>query len=979
MSIYYVDTASAGGNGTTQNLSGATAAFKTIAAMQAKAGGYSAGDSILLKRGCIWRELFTVPSSGAAGNLITWGAYGSGAKPIISGANIITGWAAYAPGLGSTWQVALAAQARILSVSGIVRELGASATTLNDHEWFWAANVLYLRDDSGNPDGVLVEAGQRAQCILGASKAYVALSNLRVTMSNTLLSGAIETSTSSQGWVVSDCEVIHSLEGMHIINTGTAFVVNRTLFEDIWTSGAGFYLGGANAVATLDYCLFRNNRTNNIRTNSGTAVLEVDNCTVLPSGRNSILTFTGDTVNVKNSVLDGGGLLASYSTISTSSSGTVNYSNSYVAPGLIITPRAPGGTAGLNNLYAVQPKFRAQSRPCYVTVSFDNIDTSEKATDKSRVGDIARAVLGDAAAGVSIGCNKTSYISTWTGFINAINAGDDVSSHGRFHSPLTNGGTNALLIQYTGTGSACALTISGNVLSTVCTGAPADNLSINLTPGAVPDNRLSSQLAATIVATGKYTCTGGGTETASSVIADVAGQAIKASAYQTTYDQTKLFNSEVGDSITDIETGIQASIPAWNVRSFIYPTGVYNAAALAYLAAAGLLGARSWGTNGLSCILRNLELFIINGLNISDLMIANVVLSTVGTITDQSFKGMNFTNAGTTTSTFGRAQSYTNYRSMDFDGADYISRASIATMDLTKADWAIGAYVRPTSLASLRTIFFHGTDANNYHWLYIDTNGASHYVMVSGGSTVVSLDSPNATFSVNNAYPILVWSYNGIIYLMHGRGTDYYSTMTDQVTAAVAPANYSGTIYWGCSFNFGGSTRENFWLGQMDMQFIVSNPAFNVWAELNQVASWGGILNFVGHEDWTYDLWMMFFQIVKDYQNYSIIKVRTLEAALAEIRGNSEITANLLISRWYAADAGNYHPVSGSRLINAGVDLGYTSDFDGNPITGLPDIGAFENQPSGGQGITLGGDAIISQFYMGSSKSSKGGFYDYSL
>jgi parallel beta-helix repeat protein len=39
---------------------------------------------------------------------------------------------------------------------------------------------------------------------------------------------------------------------------------------------------------------------------------------------------------------------------------------------------------------------------------------------------------------------------------------------------------------------------------------------------------------------------------------------------------------------------------------------------------------------------------------------------------------------------------------------------------------------------------------------------------------------------------------------------------------------------------------------------------------------------------------------------------------------------------------------SGSPAINAGVDVGLTTDYTGRSIIGLPDIGAYEHVPSGG-------------------------------
>jgi hypothetical protein len=86
MATYYVKN---GGSDAASGLSDALA-WETIA--KVNGSSFSAGDSILFKKGCTWREQLTVPSSGSAGNPITFGAYGTGADPIISGANLVTSW-----------------------------------------------------------------------------------------------------------------------------------------------------------------------------------------------------------------------------------------------------------------------------------------------------------------------------------------------------------------------------------------------------------------------------------------------------------------------------------------------------------------------------------------------------------------------------------------------------------------------------------------------------------------------------------------------------------------------------------------------------------------------------------------------------------------------------------------------------------------------------------------------------------------------
>jgi hypothetical protein len=75
---YYVSTTGSDTNPGTQ-----TQPWKTIA--KVSASSFSPGDSILFKRGETWNETLIPPSSGSAGNPITFGAYGTGDLPTIDG------------------------------------------------------------------------------------------------------------------------------------------------------------------------------------------------------------------------------------------------------------------------------------------------------------------------------------------------------------------------------------------------------------------------------------------------------------------------------------------------------------------------------------------------------------------------------------------------------------------------------------------------------------------------------------------------------------------------------------------------------------------------------------------------------------------------------------------------------------------------------------------------------------------------------
>jgi hypothetical protein len=75
--------------------------WKTIAKVNATA--LRPGQSVGFKRGEVWREMLTPGQSGTPGSPITFAAYGVGAQPIISGADLVSSWTADAPGNMLLW------------------------------------------------------------------------------------------------------------------------------------------------------------------------------------------------------------------------------------------------------------------------------------------------------------------------------------------------------------------------------------------------------------------------------------------------------------------------------------------------------------------------------------------------------------------------------------------------------------------------------------------------------------------------------------------------------------------------------------------------------------------------------------------------------------------------------------------------------------------------------------------------------------
>ncbi|MDD4972571.1 MAG: peptidoglycan-binding protein [Paludibacter sp.] len=66
---------------------GAANAFANVADINV--GSFSPGDQILFRRGKVFREKLTIPSSGTVNNLITFGAFGTGDNPKFNGSSVM--------------------------------------------------------------------------------------------------------------------------------------------------------------------------------------------------------------------------------------------------------------------------------------------------------------------------------------------------------------------------------------------------------------------------------------------------------------------------------------------------------------------------------------------------------------------------------------------------------------------------------------------------------------------------------------------------------------------------------------------------------------------------------------------------------------------------------------------------------------------------------------------------------------------------
>jgi parallel beta-helix repeat protein len=174
---YYVANAGSDSNaGTTSN-----APWQTIARVNATS--FSPGDSILFKRGDVWREQLLPASSGSPTRQITFSAYGEGVNPVVSGADLVTHWTKES---GSVWSASLPNQPNVVFLSGTLGIQQPSPTQLSAAgQWSWSQATLYVYEASGTP--TKVEAAQRPYALLlgqTGSGSYTTISGIDFHIAN---------------------------------------------------------------------------------------------------------------------------------------------------------------------------------------------------------------------------------------------------------------------------------------------------------------------------------------------------------------------------------------------------------------------------------------------------------------------------------------------------------------------------------------------------------------------------------------------------------------------------------------------------------------------------------------------------------------------------------------------------------------------------------------------------------------------------
>ena len=620
---------------------GTDAAGCTTAATACKTLGYvdssitlHAGDSVLLQRGGVWNEQLVATASGTSGSPILYDAYGTGPAPVITAAAPILPWTngtgtPWSYVSGSTWRASVVSTIASPTVSlvqfgnlyGRKQPVGSgcASAVANKYDWCvsWPWLYVWSGNSSANPvstyatDGAIVPIVSQVAglaMISMAGKTWLTFQHIEVQNFDYM---GVSVTGSSDNLVFANMEV----DGMvpygttplgFYVNVSSGYGTNiQFLNDDADLNYDGFRVDGAAAV-TVKNCRGYANRDAGLKDNtaSGTAV------------KYSYSHFYGNNVAQ---------LLASDVVNGIAGSGNVGLACGAAA---VLPAGMCSSTAG---------PVAVNSSPYPARFSFTVDDVGSQQNTEAYVD----TFLGTGPFG-SRGLHFNaavvpSYSVIWSDVNNWYAAGDEIDSHSwshQYYSTNTNPcGTSpcsppypnapAMVIQYTGSGSAATLTISGTNLSTTVTGATGDS---------IPSFSLSSYTAQGLYtylqSFANYTVQQNtplwGTNiwpysrpnTNAKNLAAVPSADIKTAPYALLYDQTKLEPDEMSSS----KAAIQTNVAGLTESFYVYPDGIEDPTIEADAVAAGYTGARgSLAMKGQDNITASANSLYSNGVNVQNL------------------------------------------------------------------------------------------------------------------------------------------------------------------------------------------------------------------------------------------------------------------------------------------------------------------------------------------------------------------------
>ncbi len=547
---YYVDPAGSNAN---DGLSPATP-WRTL--LKVGISSFQPGDSILFKRDGVWNEWLTPPSSGAAGNLIKFDAYGNGRPPEFTGyyATAASQWTNTS---GHVWQITLSAtqpisQLNFIRFGTIWGNLQTAQTALaNDRDWYYDSTnqILYAYSSSGNPVSAfgsvtpIILSGQSLININGVS--YIEIQHIKLDWYDGY--GVQVQGSSDHIWLanmMADSQVPNATVpiGFYIHPDGTPGDIH--IFNtDAHRNYVGYRFDGTATAMELKNCRAYANRTYGLMDNSGAVTYSY--CHLYANN-----VATGISTDVTGAPIDGG------NNVGADTPPGIRGFMQYPAR-ITLTYDDPGLINGSHQyIQSLLPTFQAKNTPLSIAV----------------------------VTGYDLSAQLIPTFQSW------INAGWDVNCHSVSHQYFVF--PNAFTIQYTGTAATSVmLSIANKQLTITAPGDPNAQVTWDLSSSGsdLEPSGLDTVggLIFTLNQRGVFAVTADPnlkSAVKSEDLADIAVQDIKSAPYTLTLDKNRLMTDEIGWSkawmnanLTGLGGGHSLTV-TWNPVANVDGYNVYRSA-----------------------------------------------------------------------------------------------------------------------------------------------------------------------------------------------------------------------------------------------------------------------------------------------------------------------------------------------------------------------------------------------------------------
>ena len=305
--IYYVSN-----TGSDSNSGASTStAWQSLAKVNSKT--FSADDQILFKRGDTFYGTLNVNQSGTSGHPIIYGAYGTGASPIISGFTTITGWTNQGNGIYSKVISCESATTNIVTVNGVNTAMGRWPNTgYMTYEAFVGHTSITDKQLTNSPNWTgaeLVLRGSR----WALNKATI--SNHTNTVLTYSMSWTPDGPNNGYGYFIQN-----SLSSLDVLgewyyngttfymyfgaNNPDSYTVKISTLDQLVTLGTTGS-GSRRDYVTIDGLTFEGSTINSIYIGNASSNLTIKNCTIQKGGRNAVYAlYQNSNLLIDNNTID---------------------------------------------------------------------------------------------------------------------------------------------------------------------------------------------------------------------------------------------------------------------------------------------------------------------------------------------------------------------------------------------------------------------------------------------------------------------------------------------------------------------------------------------------------------------------------------------------------------------------------------------------------------------------------------------------